>query len=73
MKNNKKPFKLPRGCLIAAGIVITLFIGCFGISVLQGFFAPIPSPTSTIKVIATHTFEIVPTVTLEIFATRSRW
>ena len=48
MKTRKAPFKLPFGCLVIAGIALTLCMGFTGISTLQVFFAePSPVPTQT--------------------------
>jgi len=51
MSNQKR--KMPLGCLVAAGIVVTLFLGSVSINAIASVFAPAPEPTLDIDAIFT--------------------
>ena len=55
--SNRKRIKLPRGRLIAAGIVVALCGGVFTISMLANIFAPATAPAENNDGIATHVIE----------------
>lgn len=71
MKNNKKSFKLPLGCLVVLSIVVMLCMGCFGISMLQGIFVPTSPPMLITEIILTATLEAlaVPSLTVTVIPT----
>lgn len=63
--SNQKRSKLPLGCLVAAGVVVTLFGGAVSISALTNIFSPKPEPTLDTNVIFTSAFETALAMNLE--------
>jgi micrococcal nuclease len=55
--SKQKRFKLPIGCLIAAGVLATVCGITIPISALSGLFAPAPEPTLDINAINTFAFQ----------------
>lgn len=67
MISSKSSFKLPRGCLITAGILATLCAGCFGFSMLGALLGE--PPASTVESIeSTEIPATLPVTTVETLA-----
>ena len=69
--SNQTRFKLPFGCLIAAGIAATICGIAIPISALSGIFAPAPEPTLDANAIATAAFQTALAMNLQTQAASS--